>query len=311
VDVFLTHTQAAHPTLLGTTAEARTAIEAQIRHLAAFIRANRDTVSPAILFGDFNVDWFAHKDLYDYLRSTLGNPLDLSPVIELDGRLRPSATSESDDGDISSFHASHPTRPADDAQRFGATAERLDYIFGFPGLLYAHHAARSRVVVEQWAPGRDMSDHYGVEAFIDTTAELFPSERDIQTLRVRLVQFQCLKTTSGFGDDEVKFSLSVKGASGVAASQSTAEIEDVTDGTVHGFDLPSLVLGDPGEEVDIAVEGWEIDSLSADDSLGRSIVTYGRDELLAIADRGALLTALPMLRGDGSEYVVQLEISMP
>src|SRR6185312_8516433 len=109
--------------------------------------------------GDFNVDSYA------YLRSTLGNPLDLSPATELKGRV---------------------------------------HIFGFPGLLYAHHA-----VVEP-------SEHDGVEVFIDTTAESFPSERAIQTLRVRLVQFQCLKTTRGFGDDEVKFSLSVKGASGVA-----------------------------------------------------------------------------------------------
>ena len=80
VHVFLTHTQAAHPTVGGTTAGARTAVRAQIRHLAAFVRGSRDVVAPAILFGDFNVDYFAHRDLYDYLVAELGGVVDVAPA---------------------------------------------------------------------------------------------------------------------------------------------------------------------------------------------------------------------------------------
>ena len=214
VDVFLTHTQAAHPTVAGTTAGARAAVEAQIRHLAAFIRASRDVVSPAILFGDFNVDFFAHRDLYDYLLSTLGHPADLEPRTNVAGIALPTGTSESDDGVISSFHSDHPARPIDDPARFGKTVERLDYLFSFPGLLYAQHATSSAVVIEQWAQGRDMSDHYGLMTTIDTTVEKFPAEREIASVLVRLRRFQCLQTTSGPGDDKVMFTLTAKTARG-------------------------------------------------------------------------------------------------
>jgi len=310
VDVFLTHTHAAHPTTAGTTAGARDAVEAQIRHLAAFIRSCRDAVAPGILFGDFNVDWFAHHDLYDYLVSTLGSPLDLAPVVDMEGRIRPAATSESDDGIMSSFHSGHPPRAIDDAGRFGDSAERLDYIFAFPGLLFAQHAAASRVVLEQWTPGRDMSDHYGVEAFIDSTNQFLPEERPISSVTVRLAQLQCLQTTSGFGDDEVSFTLTIKPVSGAGASLSTPEIEDIKAGTGHGFDQAPLHVGDPGEGLDVIIEGWEVDSLSANDFLGRTVMTYSRDELLAIAERSPTRLGFPVLRGDGSEYVVEVEISV-
>jgi hypothetical protein len=310
VDVFLTHTQAAHPTIGGTTAGARSAVEAQIRHLAAFIRSCRDAVSPAILFGDFNVDWFAHHDLYSYLVSTLDSPLDLAPVVEIEGRSRPAATSESDDGVISSFQPGHPPRGIDDVGRFGDSAERLDYIFAFSGLLFAQHTAASRVVIEQWTPGRDMSDHYGVVAFVDSTEQLLPEERPISAVEVRLMQLHCLHTTSGFGDDEISFTLTVKPEAAPSASFSTPEIDDIESGSGRGFNLDPILVGDPGEKLDIIIDGWEVDSLSADDSLGRTVLTYSRDELLAIADRGPTLLGLPMMQGNGSEYVIEVVISV-
>jgi hypothetical protein len=310
VDLFLTHTQAAHPTLLGTTAGARSAIEAQIRHLAAFVRSCRDPVAPALLFGDFNVDGFAHRDLYEDLVSALGNPRDLAPMVLQEGAPRPTATSESDDGDISSFHTGHPSRDADDLRRFGPSAERLDYLFSFPGWLYSQRISASRVVVEQWSPGRDMSDHYGIETSIDTTVQVLPPAGQLSRVRVRLLSFHCLRPTSGLGNDEVTFSLTVKPARGAGVSQSTEEIEDVKAGTIHGFDLAALEVGDPDGELDIFVEGREVDSLSADDLLGKASLTLGEDELLALAGLGPTRVGLPLLSGDGSQYVVEVEISI-
>ena len=308
MDVFLTHTQAAHPTVGGTTAGARAALRAQIRHLAAFIRASRDVVTPAILFGDFNVDYFAHRDLYDYLVAELGDAVDVGPVTSVGGRARPTGTSESDDGVVSSFQGDHPARPVEDPSRFGGTVERLDYLFALPGLLYSHHPATSAVVVEQWSAGRDISDHYGIQAFIDTTTHTFPAEREIPSLLIRLRRMQCLQTTSGPGDDEVQFTITARTSRGEHAALASPVVEDVEAGTRHEFDLAPLRLPDPGEELSLVVEGRELDDLSADDSLGRARLVFERDELLAIAGRGPALIALPVLRGDGAEYVVELDV---
>jgi endonuclease/exonuclease/phosphatase family metal-dependent hydrolase len=308
VDVFLTHTQAAHPTVGGTTAGARAAVRAQIRHLAAFIRGSRDVVAPAILFGDFNVDYFAHRDLYDYLVAELAGGVDLAPTTNIGGRSRPTGTSESDDGVVSSFHDDHPARAVEDPSRFGATVERLDYMFAFPGMLYSHHAATSEVVIEQWSPGRDISDHYGIHAFVDTTTQAFPSERHISAVLVRLRRMQCLQTTSGPGDDEVRFTLTARTARGESAALTTPDVEDVEAGTRHDFDLAPLRFGDPGDELSLVVEGLELDDLSADDSIGRARLVFERDELLAVAERGSATVALPMLQGDGAEYVLEVDL---
>lgn len=310
VDVFLTHTQAASPTVGGTTAGARTAVEAQIRHLAAFVRASRDVLAPAILFGDFNVDSIKHPDLYDYLLRTLGNPADLAPATDVRGAANPRGTSESDDGVVSSFHDDHPARPVDDPARFGATVERLDYLFAFPGMLYAQHVEASRVVIEQWTPGRDVSDHYGIQTSIDTTLEALPAERDIPGVIIRLLGFRCLQSTSGPGDDEVSFTLTAKTSGGQMATLSTPEAEDVSAGTWHAFDLAPLRLPDPGEELSLGIAGEEADDLSADDSLGRARLVFDRTELLALAARGSVPLAFPVLRGDGAEYVVDIEVTL-
>lgn len=308
VDVFLTHTQAAHPTIGGTTAGARDAVKAQIHHLAAFIRASRNVVSPAILFGDFNVDFFAHRDLYDYLVSTLGNPVDLVPTTNIAGVVRSTGTSESDDDIISSFHSDHPARGAEDMSRFGTMVERLDYLFSFPGLLYAQHAVASTVVIEQWSSGRDMSDHYGIQTLIDTTRQTVPDKYEFSFVLVWLRRFQCLQTTSGLGDDEVTFTLTAKTAFGERVTLSTSEVEDVSAGTRHDFDLPPLRLPNPGDELSLSIEGRELDDLSADDSLGRTHLVFDRDELLALVDRGNTSLAFPILRGDSSEYVVEIDL---
>ena len=206
------------------------------------------------------------------------------------------------------FHEGHPARAVDDPARFAATVERLDYMFAFPGLLYSHHAATSEVVIEQWSPGRDISDHYGIRAFVDTTTQVFPSERNISAVLVRVRGMQCLQTTSGPGDDEVRFTLAARTSRGEHAAVTTPDVEDVDAGTRHDFDLAPLRLGDPGDELSLVIEGLELDDLSADDSIGRARLVFERDELLAVAERGSATVALSVLRGDGAEYVVEVDL---
>ena len=308
VDLFLTHTQAASPTIGGTAAGARAAVRGQIRHLAAFIRASRDVIGPAVLFGDFNVDLFAHPELYDYLVSELGDPVDLTPTTDVAGVVRPTGTSESDDGEISSFHDGHPSRPVDDPARFGATVERLDYLFAFPGALYSQHRANAEVVTVQWEPGRDMSDHYGIQAEIDTTRQGFPEDSGIPALAVTLRSVTCLQTTSGPGDDEVRFTLTARTINGRLLSQATPTLENVSAGTRQVVELQPLRLPDPGDELRLALSGIEVDDLSANDSLGRTRRVFDRQELLALLGTGVCSVAFPVLRGDGSEYVVEVEL---
>jgi len=310
VDVFLTHTQAAHPTIGGSTAGAREAVRAQVRHLADFIRASRDITSPALLLGDLNIDFFAHREIYDELVAALGNPVDLRPAVALEGVARPTGTSESDDGNISSFHHKNPPRDAADKARFGSTVERLDYLFCLPGLLYSHHPAPAEVWVEQWSDGRDMSDHYGLHARIDSTREVFPAEIEIPAVTIALRGMRCLQTTSGFGDDEVMFTLTAKGVGGASASLTTPAVEDVSAGTWHGFDLAPLLLADPGDELALTVSGRELDNLSANDSLGGSRLVLDRSTLQALLLGPPRWLALPVLRGDGGEYVVVVEVGL-
>lgn len=310
VDVFLTHTQAPHPTVLGSTAGARQAVRAQLRHLGAFIAASRDPDVPAVLMGDFNVDFFGHRDLYDEMIASLRDPIDVLPAVDTVGARRPMGTSESDDGSISSFHDDHDARAADDPARFGSTIERLDYILLFPGVLYSQHVAMSAVVVEQWEPGRDMSDHYGVRAGIDTTTQRLPRRpagEVVVSARIRRVS--CLRTTSGPGSDEVSVSLDVLGAWGARVGQSTGDLDDLETGQAWLLDLEPVVVN-ASDELVLRVSGVEIDNLSADDSLGSSRREFDLDAIAGLADGFPRLVAMPVLRGGGGEYVIDVELTI-
>ena len=307
LDVFLTHTQAPEPTIGGSVVAARAAVEAQIRHLAAFVRACRDPLGPAMLCGDLNVDMYGHRDLYDYLVGALGMPFDPMAEAPLPGRERPLATSESDHDEVSSFHDGHPSRPLDDARRFGPAAERLDYAFCFPGLLYEQHVATSRIVVEQWAPGRDMSDHYGVEVFVDTTTQRLPLDREVVGIRADMHTVRCLQTTGGPGEDEVSITLEVR-AGGRPSRAVTPTYEDVEAGTT--IDVRSVTVeAAASDEVTILVSGSEDDWIG-DDQLGAGARTFVKDELLAVADAGPSLIGCPLLRGDGGEYAVDVLLTV-
>ena len=182
-------------------------------------------------------------------------------------------------------------------------------MFSFTGALYTQHANRADVVIEQWTPGRDMSDHYGIQASIDTTVELFPLEAArFQRWRSAFVGSRACRRPAVPGDDEVTFTLSAKTARGEMRQLSSLEVKDVSAGAQHDFALAPLRLPDPGDELSLSIAGNEIDDLSANDSLGRTRLVFDRQELLALVAGGSASLAFPVLHGDGGEYVVEFEL---
>jgi hypothetical protein len=281
----------------------------QIVHLAAFVDACRDPMLPALLMGDLNVDSYSDPDLYRFLMASLGSPEDLRPRVEGMNVERPDATSESDSGNISSFQPDHPARDHDDPKRFGPTAERLDYQLSFPGRLYVPGFGDRRVVVHQVKPGRDLSDHYGLELALATITQRLPEPVEHATVRVRLTAVRCLQSTSGPGDDEVRFELTAGGGTGTRSGVATPELEDMNAGVERAVELPALVVTGVRDALTVAASGKELDDLSADDSLGASVMTLEADELATL--RGApLRRVMPLLTGDGGEYALRVEISL-
>ena len=211
------------------------------------------------------MDQFAHPDLYAYLMSELGHPQDAGAVTDLAGVVRPTGTSESDDGNISSFHDDHPARSPDDPERFGATTERLDYVLGFPGALYVQHVDRARVV--RSAVGsrpRHLRPLRGAGRSRHNDAA-FPRGPPARRCRPDPGAVHLPADHQWSGRDEVRFTLSAKGESGQQVIQSSPEVDDVDAGTVHDFELGPIRLPDPGERLSLRVEGLELDDLSADD----------------------------------------------
>lgn len=141
--------------------------------------------------------------------------------------------------------------------------------------------------------------------------QLFPPEVEVQTLEITLARFRCLETTSGSGDDEVTFTLTAQTAGGPTVSLSSPQIDEVSAGTQHDFTLEPLRVPNPGVELSMSISGNEIDDLSADDSLGRTRRVFDRQEWLALMASGRASLAFPVLRGDGGEYVVEIDLRMP
>lgn len=309
IDVFLTHTQASDPSVGGTVAGAREAVISQIRHMAAFISACRDPMQPALLMGDLNVDSYSDPALYRILISTLDFPEDLHPRVKDGDFPRPDATSESDSGDISSFHPDHPPRDIADPHRFGdkAKAERLDYLLGFPGRLYVPNYGDRRIVIHQVRPGRDLSDHYGLELRLQSMKQLFPEPVTQGSARISLYAVRCLQTTSGPGDDEVEITLR---ASSATHQQSvvTPRLEDMSAGSERAVIGRVVTFPVLRGELTLLASGKEIDTLSADDSLGVSVIQLEADELGTLRS-APLARVMPLLTGDGGEYAVRIEIS--
>jgi hypothetical protein len=223
-------------------------------------------------------------------------------------RVREDATSESDKGTISAFNSGNPDREENDPERFGPTAQRLDYFFTWRGLLYEPTFADGEVRVIQPSPGKDLSDHYGIRCRMTQVVQHLPGALPQgRSVTVKPIRFRCLNTTSGPGDDEVEFTIRCVTANGQEKSVTSRRFEDVDQGTERTLDLPPIRVSDPDEFVMITARGKEIDTLSADDDLGTTQVTLGWRELAALGSSPIHL-ALPRLIGDGAEYVLEVEI---
>jgi endonuclease/exonuclease/phosphatase family metal-dependent hydrolase len=313
IDVFLTHTQGPEPKI-GSHSDAHQAIRDQIRHLAAFIQSCRDTRIPALLMGDLNVDGINDVDGYNFLIGQLRDATDLKPVFS--SAKQPSkhfeATSENEKSGVSSFNDGNDLRPVNHDSRFGNRAQRLDYFFSWPGTIFNpdYPLGDRRVVIHQSSKDRDMSDHYGIEARLATIGQQFVvASIKLSTIRVRLVRFWCLQTTSGPGDDEVEFTLRCVPDRGDEKSADSSTFEDVSEGTERLINSVQVEVDDPGEFLIVAVSGKEKDDFSADDSLGTSILRITRNELQHSSGQ-TIRKALPRLTGDGGEYVVEIEIKV-
>jgi hypothetical protein len=293
--------------------DTKEALGQQIRHLAAFIRSCREPGYPALLMGDLNVDAFdpAHRGLLDLLHDEMRPGWDMMPRIVLPAgqtRVRQEATSESDGSHISAFNDGNADRADNDAARFGASAQRLDYFFTWPGLLYEPHFADAEVRVIQSSPGKDLSDHYGIRCKLTGVVQHLPRALPQgSSVSVKPIRFRCLNTTDGPGSDEPEFTIRCVSANGQERSVTSRRFEDVDQGSEGAFDLRPIRISDPDEFVMITASGKEIDTLSANDDLGTTQVTLGWRELAALGSSPIHL-ALPRLTGDGAEYVLEVEI---
>lgn len=312
-DVFLSHTQNLAP-IVGED-DAKDALGQQIRHLAAFIRSCRDIACPALLMGDLNVDAFdpSHGALLDLLHTEMLPGADMVPRVVLppgQTRARTDATSESEGSKLSAFNDGNDKRAAADSARFGATSQRLDYFFTWPGLLYEPRFEAAEVLVIQPWPGFDLSDHYGIRCRLTSVLQRLPGAATaVRSVAVRPARFRCLNTTDGPGSDEVEFTVRCLSANGQELSATSRRFEDVDPGSSTSLEGRAMRVTSPDEFVMITASAHEIDSLSADDDLGTTQVSLGWRELAAMA--GSLRRiALPRLTGEGAEYVVEVDVDV-
>jgi hypothetical protein len=315
IDIFLSHTQNLTPNI--DQKKARSTLAAQVRHLGAFVHSCRDHRYPALLLGDLNVDGLDKNDpgLLAHLYAELQPTEDLMPTYKpppgAPPPLHPNATSEQDESHISSFNDGNDSRPINDPARFGDAAERLDYQFSWSGTLCTPTYTDRDVVIYQSSPGRDLSDHYGTQTRLALiTQTLPPASATLRAVRLSFSRYWCLQTTSGPGDDEVRFTLRGVPADGAEQSLHSTRLQDLDAGSSGSLELGPLIFEDPGEFLIVALSGEELDELSANDPLGETSTWLRRPELTALLGQPVTRRVLPRLTGAGGEYAVEILIEV-
>ncbi|RWA97847.1 MAG: hypothetical protein EOQ33_29855 [Mesorhizobium sp.] len=313
VDLFLSHTQNLTP-VVGKD-DARDALVSQIRHLAAFVQSCRDGRGPAILLGDLNVDGLDQSDpgLLEHLYAEMKPDLDLMPTYKPKGGdplpKHPNATSERDTSGISSFNDGNSPRAVNDSARFAEAAQRLDYILVWQGSEFDAEYSDSDVVIHQSSDGRDMSDHYGITTRLSSILQRLPDIETDMSVTIWFRKIFCFETTSGPGNDEVRFALRVVKGNGTELKIGGRPLQDLEEGSSRLIDIDPLEIGDPGEFLILVGEAFEIDDLSANDSLGNPVLRLDRWELVVLKGRVQRRT-LPRFTGDGCQYALELEIAV-
>jgi len=317
-DIFLTHTQAVY-----TGGDERDELQSQLNHLGSFIHAYRSPLNPTLLMGDLNTDAYNAQcrggeniDYYADMLNRLNFPEDLWAFARADSPFaaKPCFGITSDDG---AFRPGSGPKGVDDARRYTKGA-RIDYFLHWPGNDFWVTHRNTAPVIWQSREGWDISDHYGLwteqvnlrELTVDLTIP-------ITRVRIELSKFHCLEVTDGPGSDEVNFGLSYTAATGANNAGQTGKISGVDNGEIHTFDAPlTLELGDPGDWLELTIEGVEKDGAPVGDvSLGRQTLRIERSELLKLVARSnefghAATYGLPLLTGGGAEYAMTVTITV-
>lgn len=300
-DVFLSHTQDPNA---GGKGAGRDEVQAQLTHLASFVRAYSSPQYPTLLMGDLNTNALT-VELYSDLKNRLNYSQDLWTT---SGNGSAGITS----GDpANSFSPDKPPRSVDDPGRHH-TGSRIDYSLSWFGPQFWPIYSNTKVLVWQSSSGRDISDHYGLKTQQTDIQELKATvNRSIHKVTVTLSRFHCLEETDEVGSDEVYFRLYYQTANGANGNKGTSVKEDTDKGEIHTYSSPVILsFGDPGAWLDLTVQGWEEDDWpNNDDGLGSTKIHLERSELLELLGRSTP-RVLPLLTGDGGEYAMTVNITV-
>ncbi|MFE7800403.1 endonuclease/exonuclease/phosphatase family protein [Nocardia sp. NPDC057440] len=306
-DIFLSHTQ--NPDAGGKNA-ARKQVKSQLRHLASFVHAFSSPLRPALLMGDLNTDAL-DPDLYQDLKDRLDYSLDLWKITGdgTDGITLDKVNNFRLFDKITDPGTFNPPLPWNDSTR-GRGGQRIDYLLSWHGPQYWPLYRDTKVLRWQSSPGRDISDHYGLETQQTHVRELHVTvRRPLGTTTLKLEQFHCLEETDEIGDDTVDFQLSYKPAQGIGISQWVGDVDDVATGDVYKYRSPVVFkIPDPGAWLDLTVKGREKDDLNADDNIDTAKIRIERRELTELFRR--TMRRVVRLSGDGGEYAVTMSIAV-
>ena len=180
----------------------------------------------------------------------------------------------------------------------------------------------------QTSPGRDLSDHYGLQTHLKCIREILVEPQTIQNVKLSMTAFHCLRETGGptavseiAGSDEMQFRMwGIPEKGGKNAEQTLRFDKDGVDsGKEFSFPTNSLSFGDPGNVFAIKLQAWEVDEVNlglgkvsiSEVSLGPETIYIPRIDLLHYKQIGLpIQLASPVLRGGGGEYVVFVELKV-
>ena len=285
-DIFLSHTQNIEE------AGGESALYAQLTHLDHMVRAFFDPATPTLIMGDLNIPAEVQAN-YDQLLQRLSYPVDLWLVNHSSG----DGTTFDDDNN---FYEDRDEAPTKDS--------RLDYILLNAGSRFIP-ILKDMEILKWTCNGRQISDHYGLyvrfEQLIEVNVNIsFP----IASVRAIITGFRCIETTSGPGSDEVSFSIAIRDQHGRFVKTGSHTIEGVNTGEYHTVaSMPAAVLGgDPGEFIDVTVEGTEHDTFS-NNTMGIRTIRFSRKELMLEKGR-SFSKIFPYLLSAGGEYGVEIRV---
>jgi hypothetical protein len=309
VDLFLTHTQnpgADYTALDGD--DPKLALEHQLAECGSFVQSQRLAGAPAILMGDINRNLNDQK-LFQNVMEKFGWPRDI--WLQTGDKTRwPYGIT--DERGVKEHHGFALVPPNDPARH--KVGLRLDALFCYNGTGVWPSFRATEVVVEQSSPGRDMSDHYGLQTTMFAYEHLTTTiTRSIKKVTVKLESFHCLRVSGlDSSSDECIFGLRCTVPNGKTWAKNSSRVDGITEGQRRSLPSPPTIEisgSDAGSGVDIKIRGTEWDPVGEDDNLGTSNITVSTRELQELIGRSEQ-RAMPRITEDNSEYVIFVSISV-